>query len=255
VGTNVTVRATFNEALDPASVGPQTFELRDPSNALVAANVTYDAATATARLSPNAALVQGVTYTASLKAGISDLVGNTTSSAYAWTFITTPPPGAECPCSLWSGSTEPANQDSFDTEPVELGVKFRSDISGYITAIRFYKGPNDIGTHVVNLWTSDGALLSTATSTNESALGWQQVQLPNPIPVSANTTYVASYHSSGRYPYSGAYFQASGVDNGLLHTPSSNAAGGNGVYRYGSSGFPNSTYNATNYWVDVVFQP
>jgi hypothetical protein len=27
----------------------------------------------------------------------------------------------------------------------------------------------------------------------------------------------------------------------------------NGVFRYGSSGFPNQTYNAANYWVDVVF--
>ena len=32
--------------------------------------------------------------------------------------------------------------------------------------------------------------------------------------------------------------------------------GGNGVYRYGSGGgFPNSTYNSTNYWVDLVFSP
>jgi hypothetical protein len=32
-------------------------------------------------------------------------------------------------------------------------------------------------------------------------------------------------------------------------------AGGNGVYRYGASGFPSSSYHATNYWVDVVFKP
>ena len=31
------------------------------------------------------------------------------------------------------------------------------------------------------------------------------------------------------------------------------AAGGNGVYRYGSGGFPSNSYGATNYWVDVVF--
>ncbi|MBL1266144.1 DUF4082 domain-containing protein, partial [Methylomicrobium sp. RS1] len=30
-------------------------------------------------------------------------------------------------------------------------------------------------------------------------------------------------------------------------------AGGNGVYRYGSGGFPNSTYQSSNYWVDVLF--
>jgi hypothetical protein len=31
------------------------------------------------------------------------------------------------------------------------------------------------------------------------------------------------------------------------------ASGGNGVYVYGSGGFPTISYNANNYWVDVVF--
>ena len=30
-------------------------------------------------------------------------------------------------------------------------------------------------------------------------------------------------------------------------------AGGNGVYVYGESAQPTNTFNATNYWVDVVF--
>ena len=29
--------------------------------------------------------------------------------------------------------------------------------------------------------------------------------------------------------------------------------GGNGVYHYGASGFPDTTFNATNYWVDASF--
>ena len=69
-------------------------------------------------------------------------------------------------------------------------------------------------------------------------------------------TYVASYHTSaGRYPFDGAYF-TTGVDTGVLHAPSTGPAGGNGVYGYGAGGgFPTSTFNATNYWVDVVFEP
>ena len=31
-------------------------------------------------------------------------------------------------------------------------------------------------------------------------------------------------------------------------------ADGNGVYRYGVSGFPDSSWNATNYWVDATFE-
>ena len=34
---------------------------------------------------------------------------------------------------------------------------------------------------------------------------------------------------------------------------SSGAAGGNGVYKYGATDFPTETFNATNYYVDVVF--
>ena len=29
--------------------------------------------------------------------------------------------------------------------------------------------------------------------------------------------------------------------------------GGNGVYQYGPSSYPANSYNASNYWVDVVF--
>ena len=31
--------------------------------------------------------------------------------------------------------------------------------------------------------------------------------------------------------------------------------GGNGVYRYGAAAVPHSTFNSTNYWVDLVFNP
>jgi hypothetical protein len=44
------------------------------------------------------------------------------------------------------------------------------------------------------------------------------------------------------------------VTSGPLTAPSNAVANGNGVYFYGSGGgFPTSSYNATNYWVDVMF--
>ncbi len=45
-----------------------------------------------------------------------------------------------------------------------------------------------------------------------------------------------------------------GVTNGSLTAPQSSAVSpGNGVYAYGSSpAFPDNTYNATDYRVDVV---
>ena len=54
-----------------------------------------------------------------------------------------------------------------DTAAVELGVKFRADVAGSITGVRFYKGTGNTGTHVGHLWTSTGTLLATATFTGE----------------------------------------------------------------------------------------
>lgn len=67
-----TVTAVFSEALDPATVIPATFELRDPGNAVVAATVSYNAATTTATLTPSNALAASTTYTATVKGGTTD---------------------------------------------------------------------------------------------------------------------------------------------------------------------------------------
>jgi hypothetical protein len=97
-------------------------------------------------------------------------------------------------------------------------------------------------------------LLATATFSNETASGWQEVTFAAPVPVTANTTYVASYFApNGGYAVTAGYF-GTGTDAPPLHAPSSGASGGNGLYVYGG-GFPSNTYNAGNYWIDVVFKP
>ena len=93
-------------------------------------------------------------------------------------------------------------------------------------------------------------LLATATFTGETASGWQQVNFSTPVSITAGATYTAAYHTSvGEYSATSNYFTAN-VVSGDLTAPAS----GNGVYAYGASDtFPTSTYNATNYWVDVVY--
>jgi hypothetical protein len=75
------------------------------------------------------------------------------------------------------------------------------------------------------------------------------------VAVTAGTVYVASYFApNGNYAADGGYFTTQGTDNAPLHALRDGVSGGNGVYTYGTvSTFPASTYNATNYWVDVVF--
>jgi hypothetical protein len=155
--------------------------------------------------------------------------------------------------SAFLASTVPTNVTVNDATPAELGVKFSSSTAGTVTALRFYKGPQNTGTHVADLWSATGTLLATATFTNETASGWQQVNLPTPLSITAGTTYIASYHTNGYYSGDGNYFTTA-VTNGPLTFSASAASGGNGVYVYGgASTFPSNTYNATNYYVDVVF--
>ena len=73
------------------------------------------------------------------------------------------------------------------------------------------------------------------------------------IAITAGATYVVSYHSNGNYSATGNGFAAP-VTSGPLTAPSSASSGGNGLYAYGgSSAFPISSFNATNYYVDVIF--
>ena len=158
--------------------------------------------------------------------------------------------------SLFSASSTPAQTNLNDGQQLEVGVKFQSNVAGDITGIKFYRSANDTGQNVVDLWTTTGTKLASASFTNTSASGWQTVNFATPVTIAANTTYVASYHTTGTYVATNNFY-TSAVTNGPLTALSSAAAGGNGVYAYGGSVttgiFPNATFGAANYWADVVF--
>jgi len=247
------VSATFNKALKAATVNTLTFTLKAPSGALVAA--TVGAAGNTATLTPSTPLAPSTSYTATLTTGVQDVSGEALAVLATWSFTTG---GLQnCPCGAWTSATTPGTPSSGDTNAVEVGVKFRVDEGGTVSGVRFYKAANNTGTHIGNLWTLNGQLLATATFTNETASGWQQVNFSNPVSIGANTVYIASYFApKGNYAADNNYFSSTGVDNPPVHLLQDGVSGGDGVYTYGaSSAFPTLTFQASNYWVDVVFTP
>src|SRR5207237_8660163 len=100
-----------------------------------------------------------------------------------------------CASSLWSPSVAVGSESN--DSAVNVGVKFQSDLNGYITALRFYKYADNTGTHTAYLWTAPptgfGTLLASATFTGESGSGWQEVGLNPPVAITAGTTYIAAY--------------------------------------------------------------
>jgi hypothetical protein len=237
------VTLAWNTDTDPTVVG-YNLNYGTSSGSLTQTEDVGNTTTATV-----SGLTAGTTYffavTAYNAAGVNSVNSNIMSY--------TPLSSAVSTSSLFSASSTPGIVTDSDSNSVELGVKFQTSVAGTITGIRFYKGPQNVGTHVANLWTATGTLLATATFTNETASGWQQVSLPSAVTLLPGTIYIVSYHSNGHYSGDSGYF-ATALTNGPLTAPASSASGGNGVYAYGdSSSFPTSSYGSSNYWVDVVF--
>ena len=163
--------------------------------------------------------------------------------------------------SLFGPSVTPTGQEFNDGAALELGMKFQSTEAGTISALRYWRDASDATDTDVrdgHIWSATGTLLGTVTFNSSPGLsGWQVATLSTPVAVQAGTTYVVSYHTADNYLASSNFFAANyiGQSNELL-APSSSSSGGNGVYAYGSAlQFPTATYQAANYWADVVFTP
>jgi hypothetical protein len=239
--TTIAASALLANDTDPNGLALSVTGVSNPANGTVSYNTSSQVVTFT----PTA----NYAGPASFSYAISDSSGQTASASVALT-VNSPSPTQ----SLFSANSVPSVVTDSDPHPVELGLKFQASTNGEITGLRFYKGPQNTGTHVADLWSSTGTLLATATFTNETANGWQQVNFSNPVAITAGTTYIASYHSNGHYSDDPNLF-ATALTSGSLTAPASSSSGGNGVYAYGSAGlFPTNTFNSSSYGVDVVFK-
>ena len=238
---------TFSEPVVPSSA---SFTLKDGSGNTVSGSASFDSTDSVYTFTPTNALAAGTTYTATIS-GIIDKFGQT-MSAYTYTFTTSKAfdSGGQCPCAIWPDVAPSGATDASDTSSVELGVQFQATQNGTISGIRFYKEPDNTGTHTGTLWTASGTQLATGTFTNESTQGWEELDFSSPVSVTAGTTYVASYHTTAGHFADTSGGLSSAVTNGPL-----TALANGGVFAYGSSTtFPSGTFNGSNYWVDVVFQ-
>ncbi|MGJ5813846.1 DUF4082 domain-containing protein [Paludibaculum fermentans] len=161
---------------------------------------------------------------------------------------------SSCPCSLWDPNAEPEEASSATTAAVEVGTKFRSNKTGFLTGMRFFKGPGNTGVHTGHLWANGGTILASTQFENETEFGWQVAQFPNPVPVTAGSTYIVSYQAPyGHFARSSMGSAAAPVENGALQVSADGEPGASGVYSFGS-GFPTESDHGANYWVDVIFE-
>jgi PKD repeat protein len=212
-----------------------------------------DGTTSTAQ-NPSHSYAAAGSYSVTLTATASN---GTKVSATRSSYIAVSSTATAATYSLWPSTAIPATPSDPDGSAVNLGVKFSATQNGYVTGIRFYKSSTNLGTHVGTLWSASGQKLAQVTFSNETASGWQQAKFSSPVAITANTVYIASYFAPrGHYAGDNGYFSTKGVTNGPLRALQNGVSGPNGLYAYGSGPlFPTSSYQATNYWVDVLFAP
>ncbi len=127
-------------------------------------------------------------------------------------------------------------------------MKFTVASAVRLTAVRFYKDPQETGTHIGTLWTSDGTKVASVTYTGETASGWQQQALSSPVQLQPGVTYVVSVNANAFFDVTpGGLAATQGV--GPLQSV---ADGANGVFGSAAGVFPTGSYNSGNYFVDVV---
>ena len=240
VAVDTAISATFNEAL----AGIPTFAVSANGTA-VPGTATLSGDHKTATFSPSADLPFDTVVSVSVT-GIEGSSGEGTDRV--WSFRTSI--DTDVQDVTFFGSATPTASTASDGESVELGMTFRSTLSGRITALRFYRAAGDGASHTGTLWSASGQPLATVVFPNGTTEGWQRAELASPVTITAGQDYTVSYLSpQGKYVYAGGFFGSEFV-SGPLVAP----AGDNGVFRYGSGGtVPTSSWQSTNYFVDVEF--
>ena len=142
------------------------------------------------------------------------------------------------PCTLFELADQPAA--GLGRLPAELGVRFRSELDGYVSGVRFYKTAANTGRHPGTLWSADGQRLTAGTFADETPSGWQTLEFATAVPVRAGQTYVASFFAPhGHYCAEPDFFYYRDYPAWPLvaEVTSADRGTGNGV-RAAGAGFP-----------------
>ena len=235
------VQATFDSDIQPGSASVTL--TRSSDGTAVKGAVGSESQGSVVSFVPAEDLDPGTRYTVSVS-GARNLGGTAMTSAYASSF-TTAGAGA-CPCSLLDTSSTPEMTDSGDSDAVTVGLRFTPTVNGFVKGLRYYRDVTNTGTHTGSLWGGPTNKLASVTFV-DGAAGWTTANFSSSVPVTAGTTYTASYYApNGHYSADLRGFDIPAVN------PPLTSAGPGGVFTY-RNGYPDESYLNSNYYVDVLF--
>lgn len=166
---------------------------------------------------------------------------------------------------LWGDSAPSSGTAKQFGSPVNLGTVFKSSKAGIVTGVRFYNpdGGNISGSDTGKIWScidatcdiaQGGTEIASVTFAQDTTAGWKTAYFSTPVTITPNTYYVVSHYSpSGHYYSSTVYFDGHTHHSDSLTSPS-NSITKNGRISAGNANFPSTASDASNFWVDIVFQ-
>ena len=137
---NTLIVATFNQAMNPATINTTTFTLTSPGTPPVAVTgaVVYNPAIYAATFTPTSPLALNTLYTATITTGAQDLAGDSLAANFVWTFTTSPtacnatvPLGTACSFGVLGGSTVSSTVNEGTDVTGDIGVWPGSSITGF----------------------------------------------------------------------------------------------------------------------------
>jgi hypothetical protein len=138
--------ATFNEAMDPATINANTFTIAPG----VTGTVTLDATDKVATLTPSASLAVSTTYSANISTGAESSAGVPLAANYPWSFTTsaqacqsTVPLGTAANYGILAAATVTNTGDTILTGE-NLGLSPGSSVTGFPPGIVLPPGIEDI---------------------------------------------------------------------------------------------------------------
>ncbi len=158
--TPVTVELTA-----PVASGWSLAVTRQPAGTAVAGSTSVDASGKVVTFTPSGTLAGDADFRAQLSGVVS--TDGATLPTQTWAFRTRAPDPTSAQ-TMFSDDV-PRVVSSTDSSAIEVGTSFRVARAGTVTAVRFFKGDGNTGTHTGALWTSSGTRLATVTFTNETA--------------------------------------------------------------------------------------
>lgn len=132
---------------------------------------------------------------ASLKDGKPHSIGvKFTSGTNAGNYLGSSPRPIVCGARMFPNPTYPVTEVGAGGQTWEQSIQFSSSIPGRITHIRFYKANGETGIHFGRIWSDNNVLLREQQFFSETASGWQELTLSNPLTIQPGVKYRVSYN-------------------------------------------------------------